>query len=153
MQDVQNGMVSVSHVTLNTFIWGVIYYACTSTPLCQSVQNTWNPSFTDSKHMIEGGKIKKTVTWPWLRLRGYYVALTLTLDIFYHYTKFVDSRFSHPEIWLRASKLKVVHTTLSTSLLEVIYHSYVKTWQPTCIQNLTTLGSAVWEIWLVPTKI
>jgi len=48
-------------VTLNTSILGVVYHACTSTPLYQSATLHTKfqlPSFTDSTDMI-GAKFKK----------------------------------------------------------------------------------------------
>jgi len=48
-------------MTLNTSFSGVIYYACTSTPLYQSAHENLS-SFTDSKNMIRGKRLKKRIT-------------------------------------------------------------------------------------------
>jgi len=61
-----------------------------------------------------------------------------------------------PEISLGASKFKVGHVTLTTPPLRVICLRYAGTWHSLHAsknQNLTTLASAVPEVWLAPTKI
>ena len=47
------------------------------------------------------------------------------------------------EIWLRASKLKVGHVTLTTPLQRVICHSYAGTWHSLPVY-------AIWPLWLQP---
>jgi len=59
-----------------------------------------------------------------------------------------------PEISLGAQKFNMGHLTLTTPILRVFWHPYAGSWHSHCTsQNLTTLASAVPEIWLVPTEI
>ena len=62
-------------VTLNTSLLGVIYHACTRTPLCQSVHEIEVHSFTSYKDMI-GCKIQERVAWLWPRPRPFYGGLS-----------------------------------------------------------------------------
>ena len=143
------------HVTLNTSLLGVIYHACTRTPLYQYAK--FKCLVSQIRKIWLGQNLKNTgqvtLTTP---LLGVVCHCSLGFDTVCLRAKFDDSSFSHPGDIVGASKFKVGHMTVTTPLLRLIFHPYAGTWlslQCTRMQNLTTLASAVPEIRLVPTKI
>ena len=75
-----------------------------------------------------------------------------SLDIFYLPAKFGDFRFSRSAAMISGIKTENASCNTNHAPLRLICHLYAGTWHIKGLQNLTTLASAVPEIWLVPTK-
>ena len=86
--------------------WGVIYHACTSTPVYKSLASPI-PKIWLRQNLKNGSRDFDHY--------GYLVIPRLALDIFHLQTKFGNARFSFRRsgIWLRASKLKMGHVNLT----------------------------------------
>jgi len=100
-----------------------------------------------------GQNLRKRVTWPWPRPLG--VVCHPKDSIWCILSSYEIWRLvsAIPEIWLRASKLKMGHVTLTRPLLRVVCCQDAGTWHSLCVQNLTAVASAVPQIRLDPTKI
>jgi len=85
--------------------WGVIYYACFHTPLCQSIHESWSAWLTNYKDMT-AAKFKKRVTWLWPRpFYGWFVTVGKDLIQSTCVQNLIILASAVPEIWLVPTKI------------------------------------------------
>ena len=101
---------------------GVIYHASTTTTVYQSAHEIWSVQLHQFQR-YDWGKIKKRVMWPWPRPLGGSLSTQCQHLIYITYTQNVATLASTIlQIWLRASKLKMVLVTLTTPLFGLVCH-------------------------------
>ena len=119
------------HVTLNTSVLRVIYHACSSTPVYQSISTRNFKCLVSLIVQIRlGQNLKKWVMWPWPW--PWSVIPRLALDIFYQHTKFGDSRFS-------CSGDMIAGIQIENGSCDLVHAPCM------CVQNVTILALAVLE--------